>query len=120
LQIVLSAKRFAKPFYGHNLRFCKTPLLKTDANRFIGHNLHFCKTALQAVFLRQNGLQNRFTVIICAPVKRPCLKQTQIVLSAKRFTKPFYGHNLRFCKTPLLKTDANRFIGKTVYKTVLL
>jgi len=62
-------------------------------------------------------LQNRFTV------KRPCLKQTQIVSAAqmttqpdnfancsaetdrKRLAKPFYR------KTPLLKTDANRFSG---------
>jgi len=58
----------------------------------------------------QNGLQSRFTV------KRPCLKQTQIVSAlpenfsncfaetdTKRLAKPFYS------KTPLLKTDANRF-----------
>jgi hypothetical protein len=31
------------------------------------------------------------TVIICAFVKRPRLKQTQTVFAEKRFAKPFYG-----------------------------
>jgi hypothetical protein len=47
-------KRLAKPFYS------KTPRLKTDADRF-------------CFGLNKNGLQSRFTV------KRPGLKQTQIV-----------------------------------------
>jgi len=37
------------------------------------HNLRFCKTALQVVFYRQNGLQNRFTENLkSANVKRLC------------------------------------------------